>query len=97
MTLFNFFTGSKVLPHVSPTTILTKAGFPYKHCGFDILHYNHPLEYEKAKFDNALDFNFTYEILSNDRTRQLIVSTKIKKLCRENKIFAVFKPILLLD
>ena len=97
MPAFNLFACSNVLPSVSPTTILTKEGFPCKHCGFDIVHYSHPLEYEKSKLDNAMDFNFTYETLSNDRSQLLVVSSKVKQICKENKIFARFDPILLLD
>jgi hypothetical protein len=76
---------------------LTSYGHPCEKCGFDKIYLRQPLEYEKEKLNGALDFNFTYEYFNNDKARVLVVSSKVKKICRENKIFAVFKPILLLD
>jgi hypothetical protein len=97
MSPFKLFESTNILPPISPTMNLTSYGHPCEKCGFDIKYLRQPLEYEKGKLNGALDFNFTYEYFNNDKARVLVVSSKVKKICRENKIFAVFKPILLLD
>ena len=97
MSPFKLFESTNILPPISPTMNLKPYGHPCKTCGFDTTYLIRPLEYEKEKLDSALDFNFTYEYFNNSQERSLVVSSKVKKICRENKIFAVFKPILLLD
>lgn len=97
MSPFKLFESTNILPPISPTMNLTSYGHPCEKCGFDKIYLRQPLEYEKEKLNGALDFNFTYEYFNNDKARVLVVSSKVKKICRENKIFAVFKPILLLD
>lgn len=94
---FKLFSCYNVLPPVAESMNLKKYGFPCKKCGFDTTYLLQPLEYEREKLDGALDFNYTYEYCNNDRARQIVVSAKVKKVFRENKIFAIFDPILLLD
>lgn len=97
MSPFQLFESTNILPPFSEAMNLKPYGHPCKTCGFDTTYLIRPLEYEKEKLDSALDFNFTYEYFNNSQERILVVSSKVKKICRENKIFAVFKPILLLD
>jgi len=97
MESFKLFESTNILPSFSEKMNLTFYGHPCKKCGFDRIYLRQPLEYEKEKLNGAMDFNFTCEYFNNDNARVLVVSSKVKQICKENKIFARFEPILLFD
>jgi hypothetical protein len=96
MSSFKLF-DANILPPLSKTTGLKLLEYPCGHCGYYRTHLFGPLEYERKKFEGALDFNFSNEIIDNFMQRQLVVSAKVKQVFRENKIHAIFRPIVILD
>jgi len=77
------------LPEVNKSTWLTELG--------DTLYLESELQYERKKLVGALDFNLTSERLNNDRIPYVVVSSRVKKVFKENGIRLHFEPVTLLD
>ena len=68
----------------------------YKQCGHQVLYLRSDIQYEKYKLEGANDFNLTCEYINNYRVRELIVSAKVRKVFRANRIRAFYEPVAML-
>ena len=85
-----------VLPPLSKSTWLESEGL--EPCGHPWTLYNRSdLRYEKEKLISAKDFNCTQEELNNYHTHDIIVSAKARAFFKENKIYARFVPLTILE
>jgi len=89
---------SNLLPPMSESTWLKlEYEFPqYKACGHEVIYLMSDIQYEKEKLDTAQDFNLTSEYVNNNREREIIVSSKVRKLFMQHKIHVGFTPVALL-
>ncbi|MBQ6700824.1 MAG: hypothetical protein IJM98_09230 [Oscillospiraceae bacterium] len=87
-----------ILPPMSKTTWLNEQELEdgCKICGYRTTYLESDIQYESEKLDNAFDFNLTKEYVNNDWNRYLVVSAKVRKVFKENKIRVGFKPVTLL-
>lgn len=86
-----------ILPPMSEKTWwLTQSNQQCKTCGYCATYIRSNPRYEKEKVSTAKDFNLTYEYYNNDKKRNLIISAKVRKVFKENKIRVGFKPVTLL-
>lgn len=86
-----------VLPPLSDTTWLVPSAFPCKKCGDDsTLYLRSDLQYEREKLDGANDFNLTCEYIDNWHEQYLVVSARVRKVFKENKMYCRFIPVCLL-
>lgn len=85
---------TNVLPPMNQATWLYRGESNlYLKCEHNIIYLRSDHRYNKTELENALDFNLTYEYLDNYRMRNLIVSSKTRKIFRQSKIYAAFTPI----
>ena len=87
-----------ILPPMSKNTWF-KSSVPQKKCpvcDFDTIYLRSDIRYDKETFETSFDFNLTNEYLDNDRNRYIVVSAKVRKVFKENKIRIGFKPVTLL-
>lgn len=87
-----------ILPPMSKTTWLNENQLAKKCdvCGYRTTYLESDIKYESEKLDNTLDFNLTKEYVNNYWNRELVVSAKVRKVFKENKIRVDFKPVTLL-
>ncbi len=87
-----------ILPPMSKNTWLNEERMPQKCdiCNYCTTYLESDIQYESEKLDSALDFNLTKEYVNNDRNRYLVVSAKVRKVFKENRIRIGFNPITLL-
>ncbi len=86
------------LPPMSEKTWLVEYQEEYccKTCGHCTTYLRSEIRYEREKLQNALDFNLAKEYVDNWDTQEIIVSAKVRKVFKENKIRIRFDPITLL-
>ncbi len=65
-------------------------------CGYRTVYLRSDMRYKKESFKTNFDFNLTQEYLDNDWNRYIIVSAKVRRVFKENKVRVGFKPVTLL-
>lgn len=65
-------------------------------CGHSIVYCDSELMYDENVLLNIKDFNCTYEHLSNYRSKEVVVSAKVRRVFKENKIRAIFEPVTII-
>ena len=87
------------LPPMSDSSWLWQTKYPYRGyevCGHQILYLRSDMQYEKEKLENACDFNLSCEYINNFREQKIIVSSRVRKIFKENKIKVNYFPVALL-
>jgi hypothetical protein len=69
----------------------------YKECGHQVVYLRSDIQYEREMLSRALDFNLTEEYINGYRERLVVVSAKVKKLLIQNKAYAGFFPVAIID
>lgn len=86
-----------ILPQMSEKTWwLIQKNQQCKTCGYCLTYIRSNPRYEENNLITAKDFNLTQEYYNNDKAREIIVSAKVRKVFKENKIRVGFKPVTLL-
>ncbi len=99
MSRFLTFDIHHVLPSMRDSVWLIKDEYSdrrYDACGHSVVYLRSDIQYEKEKLDEAQDFNLTNEYVDNFRLRQIIVSARVRKLFKQNKVYSAFFPIAIL-
>ena len=89
-----------VLPPMSKSTWLSdfsaKVGI-IPECNHHKIYLESDIQYEHEKLHGALDFNLSSEYVNNDKEQQLVVSARVRRVFKENKIgFTHFIPITII-
>ncbi len=86
-----------VLPPMSNSTWLdSTGGAKFKDCGHNVVYLHSDVQYEKEKLEDAKDFNLSMEYINNFRLQEIVVSSQVRKIFKEHKIFSFFFPVALL-
>lgn len=86
-----------ILPKMDETTWLFPNGIPCKECGYQSFYLRSDIQYHKNKLQNAKDFNLTLELVDAFRQPEIVVSARVRRICKENKIYAGFTPITIVN
>ncbi len=99
MSRFLTFDIHHVLPSMRDSVWLIKDEYSdrrYDACGHSVVYLRSDIQYEEEKLDGAEDFNLTNEYVDNFRLRQIIVSARVRKLFKQNKVYSAFFPVAIL-
>lgn len=89
-----------ILPPMSKNTWLndvdiTKGLAPK--CEHHTIYLASDMQYEREKLEGALDFNLSTEYVNNDKEQQIVVSARVRRAFKKNKIgFSHFIPIMII-
>lgn len=90
---------SSILPPMSQSAWLRPTAYPspaYAECGHQVLYFLSDAQYETEKMANACDFNLTCEYVNNFREQEIIISARVRKCFKENKLRVGYFPVALL-
>lgn len=86
---------TNVLPPMHSSTWFEES-VPLHKCPHEIVYCDSEYRYERQQLSNAQDFNLTYEYLNNYYMRYIVVSSRVRRVFKENGIKAGFAPIKLI-
>lgn len=86
----------KTLPPMSNLAWLIQDPFideRYEKCGHQVVYFRSGCKYEKEKLEGAQDFNLSQEHVDDFRLQEIIVSARVRKIFKQNKLRVGFFPV----